>query len=208
MIRSRWSIFAAAGVAGVLAWAGSARAGDEVAGGAPAAPKAPAPAAAATPATPAETPATKTPSPIHSMMGWVAKQVAPSLECPCPGTADGEKAWRAWFDGGKDVPLASLRDAMVADGWTADRTVGFFKEKAAKAAAGGSCAEKCGEGKCAEKCADGKCCKGGEGQCCKGEGQAKAESGEAKPSCSGCPGKAGEAKTEPAPEAPAEAKKP
>lgn len=132
--------------------------------------------------------ATKTQSPIHSMMGWLAKQVAPSVECPCPAKADAEAAWRGWFAGGKDVPAAALRDALVADGWTADRFVGFFqaqaKAKAAEAASseGGKCCDegkcadgKCGE-KCGEKCGDGKCC----GKCKKGE-VAKTETPAAKP---------------------------
>jgi hypothetical protein len=200
MTRFRLSLGAALAVAG-LAWAGLARAGDDVAGGAPAAP---APAAAEAPKAAPETPATSTPSPIHSMMGWVAKQVAPGLDCPCPGTADGETAWRAWFDGGKDVPLASLRDAMVADGWTADRTVAFFKDMQAKmskgdcsgpcadkAKAGGACAK--GEGSCSK--ADGACAKG-DGACAKSDGatakaddgccKGKAERTDGKPCCGGC----------------------
>jgi hypothetical protein len=82
-------------------------------------------------ATPADKPATATPSPIHSMMKWVASQVVPDLECGCPSTEAGAKGWTAWFNGGKDVPLATLRDAMVVDGWNAERTVGFFKQMAA-----------------------------------------------------------------------------
>lgn len=138
--------------------------------------------------------ATKTQSPIHSMMGWLAKQVAPSLECPCPTKADAEAAWRGWFAGGKDVPAAALRDALVADGWTADRFVGFFQAQAkAKAAEAASC----DGGKCCDegKCADGKCCEG------------KGERADGKPCCGKCK-KAEVAKTETPsakPEQPAEA---
>jgi hypothetical protein len=149
-----------------------------------AAPKAPvaSPASDAAPAAPAASteapktsevakPDTKTPTPIHSMMGWVAKQVAPHLECGCPATAEGEKAWRAWFDGGKDVPLAGLRDAMVADGWTADKTVAHFKAMVAKMKASGDCAGKC----------DGAAKADGSG-CCEGKG----ERADGKPCCGGC----------------------
>ena len=154
MTRSRWLSLSTLAAAALLAWAGSARAGDE----APAAkPATPAPAAAEAPKPATDAAATKTPSPVVSVLMWVGKQVAPSLECACPGTPEGETAWRAWFTGGKDVPLAGLRDALVADGWTADRTVAFFREMRAKMAASGTASD---EGKCAGKCA-GKC----EGKC-------------------------------------------
>jgi hypothetical protein len=167
---------------------------------APAAPAAPtAPAASAETPKPAEAPKpdTKTPSPIHSMMGWVAKQVAPNLECGCPATSDGETAWRAWFAGGKDVPLAGLRDAMVADGWTADKTVGFFREMVAKKSASGDCASKCDKAGAA-------CAKGdGEG-CCQGKG----ERADGKPCCGSCKKKDAAAKPAEKPaDAPTEAPK-
>ena len=147
-------LFAAAALiaAGVFAFHGVARAGDE----APKAPvAAPAPAPAATPATPT-TPATpaadapKTANPIFVIMGWVGKQVAPSLECACPSKPEGEAAWRGWFAGGKDIPLAGLRDALVADGWTADKTVAFFKDMASKMANGEckDCKDCAGKGEC------------------------------------------------------------
>ena len=121
---------------------------------------------------------------MHSMMMWLGKQVAPGADMPCPSTAAGETAWRAWFTGGKDVPAAALRDAMVADGWNADRFVGFFQAMAkanAGSCEGGKCADgkcadgsKCGEGKCADgsKCGEGKCADGskcGEGKCADGK---------------------------------------
>ena len=175
--------------------------------GAPAAPTA-TPAHAATPAPaveapkPAEVakPETKTPSPMHSLMGWVAKQVAPTLECACPSTPEGAKAWRTWFEGGKDVPLASLRDALVADGWNADRTIGFFQEMASKMKASGDGAGKC-EGKCdgagKGECA-GMCDCAGMGDCagmCDGAGKGD------------CAGKCGGAKKPDAPAVPTEAPK-
>ena len=122
-------------------------------------------------------PDTKTPSPIHSMMAWLGKQVAPNLECGCPSTAEGEKAWRAWFAGGKDVPAAAVRDQLIADGWTVDRFVGFFQAMA-KANAGA-----CEGGKCADgKCADGKC----EGGKCSGDCAGKCEGGKcAEGKCNG-----------------------
>ena len=133
-----------------LVTAGVAYAGDE-------APAKPAKTDAA-PMTAAEKPATATPSPIHSMMKWVASHVMEGDGCGCPSTAEGEKAWRAWFKA--DSPkLASLRKAMMADGWNADKTIGFFKEMAKQKA--GSC--DCENGTC-------DCC----GNCDKAKGAAAA----------------------------------
>lgn len=134
-----------------------------------------------------EAPATKTPAPMWSVMMWIGKQVAPNLECACPATAEGEKAWRTWFSGGKDVALAPLRDQLVADGWTADRFVTFFQDMVKKQ----------GAGKC--DCAKGECAKG---DCAKGEGccEGKGERADGKPCCGKCGNKDKEpAKTEPAP---------
>ncbi len=147
------------------------------------------------PKTEAAKPETKTPSPIHSMMGWLGKQVAPNLECGCPSTAEGEKAWRAWFAGGKDVPAAAVRDALIADGWTADRFVSFFQAMA-KANAGSCEGGKCADGKCADgKCADGKCsgdcagkCEGG--KCADGKCNGGACGEKKDGCCGGCKDKA------------------
>src|SRR5688500_12795568 len=154
---------------GALAFHGVARAGDD-------APKAPA--LDAKPAVTSTTPKTddckndcKSQSPICVMMGWVAKKVAPNLECACPGTPEGEKAWRGWFAGGKDVRLAELRDTLVAQGWTADRTIAYFKEMAAKMKAGECC-----EG-------DDKECTQKDKECCQGKG----ERTDGKPCCRKCP---------------------
>ena len=204
MINTRYVAVLAILAAGVFSLNRIARAGEE-------APKAPAtdtakPAAEAPKATEptdaaktAEAPATKTPSPMHSLMGWIGKQVAPNLDCPCPGTAEGEKAWRTWFAGGKDVPLASLRDRMVADGWTADKFVTFFK------AAKGDCKD------CKGDCAKGDCAKGDcKGDCAKKDGccEGKGERADGKGCCGKCKEKAKadapEAKPAPAP-APTEA---
>ncbi len=86
------------------------------------------------PTTAAKKMETATPSPMHSILKWVGAHVAD--DCGCPSTAKGEKQWRTWFSA-KDAKLAGLRDALVADGWNADRTIGFFKQMAA--AKGGSC---------------------------------------------------------------------
>ena len=76
------------------------------------------------------------------MMKWVGSQVAPDLDCACPSTEKGEMAWRAWY-AAKDARLGGLRAAMVKDGWTADRTVAFFKAMASKKDCG-SCDKDCG----------------------------------------------------------------
>ena len=212
MIRTLFSI----AVVGALSFAGIAYAGDP----APAAPApalsgpakpsnptekvAPAvdaakPAPAASTEAPKAAEAQKAESPIHVMMGWIAKQVAPTLANPCPATVEGEKAWRSWFGGGKDIPLASLRDAMVSAGFDADHFVAFFQEMAKKASAGCDCADgKCAGGKCAD----------GVGADAKG---AAAPTGDAKPeaksSCGGCKNKdaAKDApKVDPAPAKPVE----
>jgi hypothetical protein len=215
MIRTRLLGAAAFLAAGVLAWSGVARAGDEVPTAAPAA-AAEAPKTAETPKT---TPETKTPSPVISVLGWIGKQIAPDLACPCPATEAGEKAYRAWFAGGKDVPLADLRDRLVADGWNADRLVAHFKAARAKACADGGCDKsKCGDGACDKsKCGDGGCCKGktgdataaastenakADGGCCKGSG----ERADGKPCCGGCKDKAKTPDAAKPEEAPAPAK--
>ena len=148
---------------------------------------------------------TATKSPVHSMMKWVASQVAPKAECGCPSSAEGEKAWRAWYaaEGGA---LADLRTAMKKDGWTADRTIGFFKAMAASKSCGS-----CDKSKAAKTTgvaaptgdagttgdAKGSCCGGcdkakGKG-CCGGCNKAKA-SGAAAPT--GDAGATGDAKSD------------
>lgn len=174
-----------------------ALAGEEVAKPAPVADAPEAKAAPAEAPKTVETPATKTPSPMHTVLGFIAKQVAPNLECPCPAKAEGEAAWRGWFAGGADVPMAALRDRLVADGWTADRFVTFFKDMSAK-----SCGD-CSKGDCAKgDCAKGDCAKGdgAKGECCKGKG----ENADGKPCCGKC--KKGDAEAKPA--APTETAKP
>lgn len=196
MKRSLLSI-AAVVTAGVLAFASIARAGDPAPAGDAAKPAAEAGKAdapkAETPKAEAPKPETKTPSPIHTMMGWLSKQVAPGLENPCPSKAEGEKAWRAWFAGGKDVPAAALRDAMVADGWTADRFVSYFQAMA-KAACHGECEDgDCDKGECHGKCEGCKECPSKSGAaadgaagkkdgCCEGSGQRA----DGKPCCGKC----------------------
>jgi hypothetical protein len=166
-LSKRFLSLAAIVAVGACSFAGLARAGDD-------APKAP---AADAPKPAAETPkadasAPKTPSPMHAVMGWIASQVAPGVENACPSTPEGEKAWRSWFGGGADVNLAGLRDALVAQGWTADRTVSFFQEMA-KANAGGckDCKDCKGEKDCdGGMCGEGKgCCDGDKGACPEGK---------------------------------------
>lgn len=184
---------------GTFASVSIARAGEEAPAAAPAPETAKPAAEAPKTQTKTEAPATKTPSPMHTLMGFVAKQVAPNLECGCPSKPEGEKAWRAWFAGGKDVPMAGLRDQLVADGWNADTFVGFFKAMASK-----KCAEGCKDGGCKDGgCKDGGC-KDGEKGCCEGKG----ERADGKPCCGKC--KEGAKKDAPAtpstaaPEKPAE----
>jgi hypothetical protein len=88
----------------------------------------------------------KSPSPVHAMMIWVAGQVMPE-HCACPSTPAGAAAWRTWFAGGSDVPLAGLRQALLDTGWDADRTIGYFEKMAAHKASCGdksSCSGNCG----------------------------------------------------------------
>jgi hypothetical protein len=177
MIRHRIFAVAAAVAVGALAWNGIARAGESV-------PSAPA-AGKSAPATEA---VTKTKSPIHSMLGWVGKQVAPDLACGCPAKPEGEKAYRAWFAAGKDAPLAGLRDQLVADGWTADRFVEHFKAMTAKMEKGS-----CDGAPCGDKAKASGCCED------KAEGRA-----DGKPCCGGCKSK----KTEEAAAPPATPAKP
>jgi hypothetical protein len=134
---------------------GVAYAGDE-------APAKPAAETKTAPVTTAEKATTATPSPIHSMMKWVSSHVMEGEGCGCPSTAEGEKAWRAWFK--SDSPkLATLRTALMADGWDADKTVGYFKQMAAAKAGGCENCENCDKSECG--------CKGG---CDKAKGAAAA----------------------------------
>lgn len=155
-------------------------------------------------------------NPMMVMMVWVAKKVVPEGTSMCPSTEDGEKAWRNWFDGGKDVPLAELRDHMVKMGWNADKTVGWFQAMAkGKAKDCGSCAKGAAaatpaetkavggaagvagdagpEGKSSE-C--GGCCKGKCGGCDKAKGDCNGCKDKAKGECCGGCDKAKKAKEE------------
>jgi hypothetical protein len=127
---------------------------------------------------------------MHTLMGWMAKQAVGELDSPCPSCPKAEAAWRTWFAGGADVPLAGLRDRLVADGWTADRYVGYFQQMAkAHPKAGGDC------GDCDKGCAD---CPGkASGDCdkdcadCPGKTSAKSGCcGDCGGGCKDCPGKA------------------
>lgn len=156
-----------ASAVGAAAFGAFALAGD------PPAPAAPPPAPAPAPAPEVEAPEPPaadrpaTPSPLLSMWRWVGT-TAKAGGCGDPTTPEGEAAWRAWFAGGADVPLAGLRDALLADGWTADRFVPFFHAakrraeaaRAARAARATSDAAPAGKG----------CGCGGGGGCCKGTG--------------------------------------
>jgi len=115
-----------------LVTAGIAWAGDDAPAAKPAAE------AKTAPTTVAKKADTATPSPIHSMMKWVGTHVMEGDDCACPSTAKGEAAWRTWFKA--DSPkLSGLRAAMLKDGWTADKTIGFFKTMAANKSCGEGC---------------------------------------------------------------------
>ena len=163
-----------------LVTAGIAYAGDDAPTAQPAA-KTP---AAKTPAVKMTTTAAKadtaTPSPIHSMMKWVSSHVMEGDGCGCPSTAEGEKAWRVWFKA-ENPELATLRGQLMADGWTADKTIGFFKAMAASK----SC-DSCDKAKGASA-ATGDAGKTGDaaGGCCKDKGGCKD-----KKDCGGCDKKA------------------
>jgi hypothetical protein len=93
------------------------------------------------------------PTPMHAIVYWVATQVMPD-NCACPSTPEGATAWRAWF--ASETPVhASLRDALVKHGWTADRTIGFFEKMASGDCDGGECpnACRCKDGATCPKCA-------------------------------------------------------
>lgn len=104
-------------------------------------------------------PATATPSPIHSILKWVGSHVMDG-DCACPSTEQGAAAWQAWFSAGADAPLASLRDALVKDGWNGERTIGFFKQMASSKSCGDckDCPEGSKSGSCCDKSAKGSCC--------------------------------------------------
>lgn len=164
----------------------------------PAAPSlAPSPAPPAEPATAPDAPAADRPatsSPLLSMWRWVGA-TAKAGGCGDPTTPEGEAAWRAWFAGAADVPLAGLRDALRADGWTADRFVAFFHaaKRKAEAVRAARAARATPDAAPADKACG---CGGGEG-CCKGTGVRA----DGKPCCGGC--KPAQTPASPAPAAPA-----
>jgi hypothetical protein len=196
ILRGHRALLACAALLVGVAWlAGSAAlAGDE----------APAAAPAGQPSM-TETPSTSTPTPVHSILKWVGEQVMGGQEATCPSTEQGEKAWRAWFAGGKDAALSPLRDALVADGWNADRTIGYFKQMAAAAKASScqdcpsskscsDCPSKSGSGAAAPTGdagasgeAAGSCC----GHCQGAKKDCEGKSCKSEKSCKDCPSKAG-----------------
>lgn len=136
-------LLAAAGLAFGSYGLGADRAfaGDEAPAAAPAA-KAPAPATT-------EAPATKTETPFHSILMYVGQQVCGG-ECYCASTPEGSAKWSAWFDS-KDAVMPGLKAALIADGWTKARFMGFFAEMAK--AQSGECCGKCKTGEaCDEGC--------------------------------------------------------
>ena len=105
---------------------------------------------------------TATPSPVHTMMMWVAGEVMDGKPA-CASTEAGAKKWAAWFDGGADVKHAALRDMFVKHGWTKDKFLGFFAKMAPKNGDCSSC-DKTADGDCQgcdkAECKEGKCCGG------------------------------------------------
>ena len=134
-----------------------------------------------------ETVKTATETPACSMMKWMFGEVAktPGAKPECM-----KSTMTAWFAGGKDVPLAGMRDALVKDGWTAESTVAFFKAEMAKRAAAGDCSG-CDKSKCSDKadCDKSECC--GEDKC-EGDCPCKGEAAKPKPA-DGAPAAAGDA---------------
>lgn len=170
----------------VASAAGAAAFGELALAGDPPVPAAPVPAASVpAPAAEAEAPEVPaaerptTPSPLLSMWRWVGAK-ARAGGCGDPTTPEGEASWRAWFAGGADVPLAGLRDALLADGWTADRFVPFFHaaKRKAEAVKAARAARAAGDAAPAGKACG---CGGGDG-CCKGTGVRA----DGKPCCGGC----------------------
>jgi hypothetical protein len=109
--------------------------------------------------------ATKTTTPMESMMKWVGSQVKASAgdDCKCCG-----EAWKKWFSGGADVPMSGMRDQLVADGWTAESTIAFFKQmrkaKSGESSGCGDCAKSKDCSDCKD-CADCKDCGDCDGGC-------------------------------------------
>lgn len=172
-IKLALGLLAAAGLAFGAYGLGADRAfaGDEAPAAAPAA-KAP---ASEAPATTTEAPATKTETPFHSIIMYVGQQVCGG-ECVCASTPEGSAKWSAWFDS-KDAVMPGLKAALIADGWTKERFVGFFQAMA-----------KAKSGDCCGKCESGEACD--EGCNCPNKAKAEGVSGSAS-DAAGC-GKCGE----------------
>ena len=65
-------------------------------------------------------------SPMPTIERWLRGRLGSAMEGAGPGGAglDGANPFggmlKHWFEGGADVPMADLRDALLADGWNAD----------------------------------------------------------------------------------------
>ncbi len=127
---------------------------------------------------------TATETPACSMMKWAFAEIAktPGAKPECM-----KSTMTAWFAGGKDVPLAGMRNALVKDGWTADTTVAFFKAEMAKRS--GDCSG-CDKSECGDKadCEGGDCCGG-----CDKDAAAKPKPADGAPAAAGDAAPAGDA---------------
>lgn len=128
--------------------------------------------------------APRTLSPVQTIAGWMARSLGTDGVAGYPNGSADEQVWRAWFAAGADTPLAPLRDALVADGWTADRFLAYFAGLRRK-----SDAIQAARAKAASGC-------GGAG-CCKGTGVRA----DGKPCCGGCGSKPPPAQLPPPPPA-------
>ncbi len=79
----------------------------------------------------APTPVPPRPDPMEVFARWAVREVAREL-----GGARPLPTLDAWFDGGPGVPLAGLRDALVAAGWDAPSLRRWLLQRVVEAALG------------------------------------------------------------------------
>jgi len=72
------------------------------------------------------------PNPLDTVMRWAMGELGAQVGKDGKG-GDADARLRKWFEGGDDVPLAGLRDALKADGWTPEKLKAWGMAKAMQA---------------------------------------------------------------------------
>ena len=71
-------------------------------------------------------------NPLDTVLRWAMGELGAQVGKDGKG-GDADAMLRKWFEGGDDVPLAGLRDALEADGWTPEKLKAWGMAKAIQA---------------------------------------------------------------------------